>query len=98
MENGGARMKITRRNAIGILASAAAVEQQASAQQTAGRIGDGVVRWLDGAPPAVETGVSWGVPWPRGAVSRQQTFSLATAAGKSLPLQSWPLAYWPDGS
>jgi hypothetical protein len=30
-------------------------------------------------------------------VRKEQTFTL-TADGKSLPLQSWPLAYWPDGS
>lgn len=42
-------------------------------------------------------GVSWGVPWPQGAVARSSTFNL-TAQGAALPLQSWPLAYWPDGS
>ncbi len=56
------------------------------------------IKWLDGSPPLAPTGVSWGVPWARGAVARNQTFSLVTADGKSLPLQTWPLAYWPDGS
>jgi hypothetical protein len=37
------------------------------------------------------------VPWPQGAVARGAGFSLS-AQGKDLPLQSWPLAYWPDGS
>jgi hypothetical protein len=92
-------MKITRRNALGILAtsvSTAALEQDAAAQTapneavTAG--------WLGGSPPAMESGVSWGVPWPRGAVRKGQSFSLTTADGKALPLQNWPLAYWPDGS
>ena len=56
------------------------------------------VRWLGDAPPLTETSVSWGVPWPRGAVTGSQAFALTTAEGARLPLQSWPLAYWPDGS
>ena len=92
-------MKITRRNALGILAttvSAGALEQDAAAQTapnetvTAG--------WLGGSPPPIESGVSWGIPWPRGTVRKGQSFSLTTADGKALPLQNWPLAYWPDGS
>jgi hypothetical protein len=54
--------------------------------------------WLGGEPPAAPTGVSWGVPWPRGAVKPGATFTLRSAAGELLPVQSWPLAYWPDGS
>jgi hypothetical protein len=90
-------MKITRRNAIGVLATTAvaALEDQAAAQPAAP---SGVrLRWLEGAPPALETGVTFGVPWPRGTVRREQTFSL-TADGKALPLQTWPLAFWPDGT
>ena len=56
------------------------------------------VTWLGGAAPAVATGVSWGVPWPQGAVAKTQAFVLTGADGKALPLQTWPLAYWPDGS
>ena len=61
--------------------------------------GGGVaVGWLGGAGPALDSGVSWGVPWARGTVRKEQTFTLAAADGKALPLESWPLAYWPDGS
>src|SRR5579872_4793236 len=75
------------------MASSAAYQQTAAAQT-----GSGVpVNWL-GGPPPLETGVSFGVPWPRGTVRKDQPFSLTSADGKSLPLQSWPLAYWPDGS
>src|SRR5215469_9002989 len=56
------------------------------------------VHWLDGGAPSGETGVSWGVPWPRGAFRRDQKFVLTAAGGQALLLQSWPLAYWPDGS
>ncbi|HYV35814.1 MAG TPA: hypothetical protein VE988_08935, partial [Gemmataceae bacterium] len=53
--------------------------------------------WLEG-PPQVASGVSWGVPWPQGKVKKDQTFQLTGADGTARPLQSWPLAYWPDGS
>ncbi|WP_084958085.1 Tat pathway signal sequence domain protein [Thermoactinospora rubra] len=49
--------------------------------------------WLEGRPgtSAVST---WGTPWPKGAVPEDQSFALADGT----PVQSWPLAYWPDGS
>lgn len=56
------------------------------------------LNWLGAQPPAQPTGVSWGVPWPRGAVRPDQAFTLTTAGGQALPVQTWPLAYWPDGS
>src|SRR5262245_6297858 len=56
------------------------------------------LKWLGDKPPATPMGVSWGVPWPQGKVRKDQAFTLTTADGKSLPLQSWPLASWPDGS
>ena len=28
----------------------------------------------------------------------EQAFTLVSSDGKNLPLQTWPLAYWPDGS
>ncbi|HTS17688.1 MAG TPA: hypothetical protein VMP11_08955 [Verrucomicrobiae bacterium] len=55
------------------------------------------LKWLEGPPPRA-SGVSWGVPWPQGKAVKGDAFSLADAEGKQLPLQSWPLAYWPDGS
>ncbi len=56
------------------------------------------LNWIGGTPTPTATGVSWGVPWPKGVVNKEQTFALVTAAGTALPLQTWPLAYWPDGS
>jgi len=52
---------------------------------------------LGAQPPAAPTGISWGVPWTQGAMKRGATFSLS-AQGADLPVQTWPLAYWPDGS
>jgi hypothetical protein len=76
---------------------AAALEQTAAAQSNTAGPG-APVRWLDGTPPAVETGVTFGVPWPRGTVRNGQSFALVDASGKPLPAQTWNLAYWPDGS
>lgn len=56
------------------------------------------VRWLDQSPATLDTGISFGVPFPRGAVQKSQAFSLTSADGKALPTQTWPLAYWPDGT
>jgi len=53
--------------------------------------------WLGEKAPRLNTGVSFGVPWSRGAVARDSVFHL-NAAGKDLPTETWPLAYWPDGS
>ncbi len=54
--------------------------------------------WLGGVPAPVASGVSWGVPWPKGAVTKEQRFALTSDQGAALPLQTWALAYWPDGS
>ena len=56
------------------------------------------IKWLDNTPVPLAAGVSFGVPWPRGAVAKTQAFTLNTADGRVLPAQTWPLAYWPDGS
>jgi YetA-like protein len=56
------------------------------------------LQWLEKSVPTVDEGVSFGVPWPQGAVSRQTQFTLTDAKGLGVPLQTWPLAYWPDGS
>lgn len=59
---------------------------------------DGVeLHWLDGTPSA-PSGATWGVPWPQGTARPRQPFSLTTTSGDPVPVQSWPLAYWPDGS
>ena len=57
------------------------------------------IRWLEGGDgPVASPGSTWGVPWPQGAVPVGTSFSLHTADGKAVPMQTWPLAYWPDGS
>ncbi|HXN35521.1 MAG TPA: Tat pathway signal sequence domain protein, partial [Opitutaceae bacterium] len=54
--------------------------------------------WLGHEAPTVDGGVSWGVPWPRGQLRKGDNLVLTSASGQSVPLQTWPMAYWPDGS
>ena len=51
------------------------------------------LNWLDDPPPT-DTGIRWGVPWPQGACDRDQSFAL----DGEIPVQTWPTAFWPDGS
>jgi YetA-like protein len=54
--------------------------------------------FLDSKVPAVFDGATWGMPWPRGKHRDKTRFGLRDDAGNSTPVQSWPIAYWPDGS
>jgi len=56
------------------------------------------LQWLGNATPAAPEGVSWGVPWPKGAVQKGDSLALRTADGTAVAMQTWPLAFWPDGS
>ena len=56
------------------------------------------LRWIDSNSATQPVGVSWGVPWARGTVRKEQTFTLTNAEGKTIPVQTWTTAYWPDGS
>lgn len=63
---------------------------------TTAPVGETLLRWLDGVAPARFEGATFGVPWPRGQVrsaAKALDFKLGNHA-----IQSWPLAYWPDGS
>jgi hypothetical protein len=65
----------------------------------AGRAVDPVdLHWLEGGTPRARPGTTWGVPWPRGALRQDASLALQTTTGERVPLQTWPLAYWPDGS
>lgn len=57
-----------------------------------------LINWLGDKAPLIEQGITWGVPWDAGLVTRDQSFVLSTSDDTPLPLQTWPMAYWPDGS
>jgi len=81
-----------------VLALCGIVGELSAAESSAASAPSAPISWLGEKPAALATGVSFGVPWPRGAVAKTQAFTLTTASGKVLPTQTWPLAYWPDGS
>lgn len=56
------------------------------------------LKWLGEKTPTMPTGVSWGVPFHQGDVLPDSDYVLQDSSGTSLMVQSWPLAYWPDGS
>lgn len=52
--------------------------------------------WV-GSAPKTDVPVTFGVPFEQGSVARDTRLSLSGSDGE-LPTESWPLAYWPDGS
>lgn len=48
-------------------------------------------------PPILPTGTSFGIPWVQGEVDRTTPIAL-TSSDVSILIQTWPLAYWMDGS
>lgn len=58
------------------------------------------IHWLDGSPPPfTPSGTSFGIPWNQGQVDRTTALKVqASGSSTNIPVQSWPLAYWPDGS
>ncbi|BES83035.1 hypothetical protein PEC302107_02580 [Pectobacterium araliae] len=78
--------------------SSAAAPLAAASNRAVGAAPQVSLRWLDGMTPRSFTGVTWGVPWPPGAVHNDNHFALHNAQQQAYDLQSWPLAHWPDGS
>lgn len=74
--------------AVSILNMAAAQNQETGVE----------LEWLTESGPEIPVGVNWGVPWARGTVQPDQSFRLQDDSGNTIPLQSWPMAFWPDGS
>ncbi|CAL9626634.1 Tat pathway signal sequence domain protein [Streptomyces sp. enrichment culture] len=54
--------------------------------------------WLEDGGLGAAPGATVGVPWPMGAHQADQSFAVTDADGGHVPVQTWPLAYWPDGS
>lgn len=100
--------RISRRHFIAGSALASAALSGASNSQTTTRRSPVVAEqtfakgawchWLDDRAPDVPAGATWGMPWPRSKHSPRTRFSLRDRDGNRVPVQTWPLAYWPDGS
>lgn len=55
------------------------------------------VKWLDKLP-RTKCNVTWGIPWKKGELKKNDNIALRSKRGENKDVQSWPLAYWPDGS
>ena len=55
------------------------------------------LQWI-GTTPAKDKPVSWGVPFGEGVLKADALLKLTTGEGQEVTIDSWPLAYWPDGS
>ena len=58
----------------------------------------GYLSWLEGEEPLASVGTTWGQPWAQGVLNAKQALKLTNQVGQNIPLQTWPTAYWPDGS
>jgi len=56
------------------------------------------LKWLGEKSPTIAAGDSWGVPFNKGEVQSESYFLLKDSKGHPMDVQSWPMAYWPDGS
>ncbi|NBB29093.1 Tat pathway signal sequence domain protein [Cellulophaga sp. BC115SP] len=55
------------------------------------------LHWLSGQAPSTLQGTTWGIPWPKGLVKKETP--LAVLQNDTVQnSQTWPLAFWPDGS
>ena len=55
------------------------------------------LQWI-GDAPQIPVGVSWGVPFRKGEIAKNQQFALTDASNRQIPLQSWVMASHADGS
>ncbi|WP_186756013.1 exo-rhamnogalacturonan lyase family protein [Echinicola salinicaeni] len=55
------------------------------------------IDWLENVENIQVSGSTLGLPWPKGQV-KNEAFFLEDEGGRQFPVQTWPLAYWPDGS
>ena len=48
--------------------------------------------------PRQDKAVSFGVPFDKGEVFPENKLRLSAESGEDIPIDTWTLAYWPDGS
>ncbi|GAB4061386.1 Tat pathway signal sequence domain protein [Uliginosibacterium sediminicola] len=97
-------MEISRRSFLKIgslLASSAAILEApdtiAASAEASPALKASELAWLEAHSAEAFRGSSWGLPWAPGSLRVPQLAQLALSDAR-YPLQSWPLAYWPDGS
>lgn len=55
------------------------------------------LHWVN-EKPVRPRAVSWGVPFKKGQIKNDQVFNFKNTTDQIMPVQSWPMAWWPDGS
>jgi hypothetical protein len=55
------------------------------------------LNWLT-KPLSCYRNATCGIVWPEGKVNKKYSFEATDEVGNPVPMQNWPLAYWPDGS
>jgi hypothetical protein len=55
------------------------------------------LQWIGGTPQ-LDKAVSFGVPFDKGEVFPENSLRLSASDGRNISIDTWPLAYWPDGS
>ncbi|CAI4212480.1 unnamed protein product [Parascedosporium putredinis] len=56
------------------------------------------LKWLGGTSPQYNLGTTFGLPWPKGQYSSNDTHFTISNGEQQASLQSWVTAYWPDNS
>lgn len=81
----------------GLLSLAAASAIHLPRQQSVADVGV-ELKWLGGTSPQYNLGTTFGLPWPKGQYSSNDTHFTISNGEQQAPLQSWVTAYWPDNS
>lgn len=55
------------------------------------------VKWINGTP-GTDRPVTMGIPFKQGEMKKGQTLEVSTSDGNKIPVDTWNLATWPDGS
>ncbi|MFT4202904.1 MAG: hypothetical protein QM610_03235 [Chitinophagaceae bacterium] len=56
------------------------------------------LRWIDTVPGGFGFGTTFGLPWKQGELQTAENVAILTSNKQPVNVQSWPLAYWSDGS
>ena len=56
------------------------------------------LHWVGNVPQKMNKPVSFGIPFGKGEVYSEDILQLTSTDNEKIPIDTWPLAYWPDGS
>ena len=94
--------QLTRRAALKAGIATVAMIGISPGLQARGVPASNAARWIDGSGSVRHAGQAFGLAWPRQSLSRSAALGQRMAAqdesGQAVPLQTWIMATWPDGS